>query len=242
MQKKGDVDPTSLPPAVCGCTCAAGGNPTCLNGNVSGKGGPDATCSTGPANFPANNGVCVNNMLPVTAYIQATLPGPSGGMCTPTPSVTKPSTGATSGEYCTGESAFGAGCSGTNVCALVPTGYQVCAHHGGANMGCPPGYPTAHAIGTLQDNRGCASCMCSPQTATCSGTWNFYGSMNCTGPVGVAATANGACDATGNQNLSTVFQSYMVVAQPTNVACAAPAPPAPTGGVMLNGADTICCE
>jgi hypothetical protein len=128
------------------------------------------------------------------------------------------------------------------MCALVPAGFEACVHHGGANMGCSPAYPTAHAIGTLQDDRGCASCSCGTPSATCSGTWNFYGSMNCAGAVGISTTADGACNATGNQNPATQFQSYMVVAPPTNVACAAPAQPAPTGAVTLNGADTICCE
>jgi hypothetical protein len=243
MQKTGEVDPTSLPPAVCGCTCGIGTEPSCETGNMVGSGGPTAACPMGPANFPAADGGCVTNTLSVTAFIQATLPAPTGGTCAATPTVTKPSTGATSGEYCKGQPTFGAGCSGMDACALVPTGYQACVQHGGANMGCPTGYPTAHSIGTLQDTRGCGACTCGMPTATCAdGTWNFYSSTNCMGLVGVAATINGTCDATNNPNTAEMFQSYMVVAPPTNVACAMPAQPLATGSVMLTAADTICCE
>jgi hypothetical protein len=241
-QKKVDVDPTNLGPATCGCTCGVGTQPSCDTGNIAASGGTDNTCGAGSGMLPANGGQCNTMTLPVGPYEKATPPGPTGGTCTANVSVTKPTTGATQGETCAGETAFGGGCSGTDVCALVPTGYTACLHHGGANMMCPVGYATSHAVGTLQDTRGCGNCMCAPPTATCSGNWNFFTAAGCTGAVTLSVTANGQCNATGNQNPAAMFQSNQLVATPNNTACAMPAAPMPTGTVTLTGADTLCCE
>jgi hypothetical protein len=216
--------------------------PSCVTGNITASGGNDATCSLGGEMAPANGGMCNNMSHPVTAYVKATPPGPTGGSCSAAETVTKPPTGATHGETCSGETTFGAGCSGTQVCALVPAGYSACIHHGGANMGCQAGYATPHAVGTLQDTRGCGPCMCGMPTATCSGNWDLYSSQGCTGAITLSVLANGQCDPTGNSTFSQMFQSNILVVPPTNVTCATPAPPPPTGSVMLAGADTVCCE
>jgi hypothetical protein len=243
MAKNVDVDPTNLgAPAVCGCTCAVGAPPSCEQGTFAAKGGNDSTCSLGGTNFPASGGACNNTTLPMTPFVQVTPPAAMGGMCTANGTTTKPPTGATQGEVCSGEKAFGSGCTAPQVCGLVPAGFTACVHHGGANMGCPGApYTMPHSVGTLQDSRSCGNCACGAPTATCSGFWNFYSNGGCGGAVTVQVTANGACDPT-NAQPAAMFQSNELDVQPSNVACATPAAPPSMGGVTLNGADTICCE
>jgi hypothetical protein len=230
---------------MCSCSCSATSAPSCEQGSISVKAGPDSACSAaGPLGYPASGGACNAQMINPAAFAQAVPPMATGGTCAPSAMTTRPSTGATQGQVCTGEKAFGAGCTGgQEECALVPAGYQACIHHGGANMACPAGpYSTAHAVGALQDTRGCAACACSPPTATCSpGSWAFYMNSGCTGTPGLTLTANGACNATNNQ-ATTPYQSNQFSSSPGSVDCAQPAPPSPTGTVQLGGQDTLCCE
>jgi hypothetical protein len=110
-------------------------------------------------------------------------------------------------------------------------------------MACPGApYTVQHSLGALMDTRGCGPCMCGTPTATCAGAWNFYSGPGCSGPITLSITANGACDATGNQNTSQSFQSNALDVAPTNVTCATPPTPPSNGTVTLTGADTICCN
>jgi hypothetical protein len=241
-QKKVDVDPTNLSaPAQCGCACTPGGTVSCENGNIGVKFGPDDTCSmTTAITFPGNDGNCNTQQIVVQPFSQVT-PPLSGGTCTAAPTTTVPPTGATQGEYCNGEKAFGGGCTGGQVCALAPAGYQGCIHHGG-QVACPgDGYATQHAVGTLQDTRNCSPCSCNgTPTATCAGTWTFYTSNNCSGS-SVSIPADGTCHPTSEPPPAT-YNSTVLAATPTNLACVQPAAPSPTGSVALNGADTVCCQ
>lgn len=242
-----DVDPTDLTSqATCTCTCNPSGV-SCESGNLEANGGNTSSCneSPNPVPFPANDGNCnpQNPSLPVEPYALANGPAPSGGTCTPAPTTTVPSTGATQGEYCSGENSFGAGCSGGQVCALAPSGTQACIHHGGQTS-CPGGgYGTANTVGTLSDNRGCSTCNCNgAPTATCTGaTWTLYASNDCSGS-GTVIPADGACHATGAA-AGAMSASNRYAATVSGAACGAPsAQPSPTGSVQLNGADTVCCQ
>jgi len=245
MTKTLDVDPTDLTAtAACACTCGVGSPPSCVTGNITTKAGPDNTCALGPVTYPANDGKCNTAMVAVQPFAQATPPGPTGGTCTAQTSQAVPTTGASQGEACQGEAAFGAGCSAGQVCALTPSPFAACVRHGG-QIACAggSGYTKPHAVGTLQDNRGCSPCTCAgAPTATCGpGTWTFYTSGNCTG-TGVALTANGQCDPTNVTN-NTPFASNELSATLTSASCGQPtAGPSPTGSVQLTGEDTICCE
>ena len=245
MQKNVDVDPTNLAaPAVCGCTCAAGTPPSCEQGNISTTHSQNNQCGGMVTNYPASGGVCIPQNLSVDAFVLAAQPPPAGGMCGATATVTQPTTGATQGEVCSGETTFGGGCTGTQVCALVPTGFTSCVHHGGASMACPAPYSTPHSVGTLKDTRGCGNCACSPPTATCGpASWAFFNSQDCTGSAGVTLNANDQCNGTGAAQGQTFHSNrFSSIPLPASIACATPPTPPSTGNVMLTGADTICCD
>jgi len=243
--KNVDVDPTNLAsPTVCGCTCAVGTPPSCEQGNISTTHSQNNQCGGSVTNYPASGGACIPQDLSVDAFVLAAQPPPAGGTCGATASVTQPATGATQGEVCSGETTFGGGCAGTQVCALVPTGFTSCVHHGGASMACPAPYSTPHSVGTLKDTRGCGNCACGLPTATCSaGTWAFFGSQDCTGSAGVTLDTNDQCNGTGSAQGST-FRSnqFSSIPMPGSIACATPPTPPSTGNVMLTGADTVCCD
>ena len=246
-QKNVDVDPTDLTsPATCGCTCNATAPPSCEVGNISTTHGPNNQCNAGaPMNYPANGGGCNTQNLTVDSFVLAAQPPPTGGTCTATTTVTQPPTGATKGEVCSGETTFGAGCTGGQVCGLVPTGFTSCVHHGGANMGCPAGYSTTNSVGTLQDTRGCGNCACGPPTATCTpGIWSFFDSGDCSGAVSISLQTNDQCNATGGPTPGPSYSSNRFTSTPANgsVACGTPPTPPSTGNVTLTGADTICCD
>lgn len=242
-----DVDPTDLTsPAVCGCSCTLGTSPSCENGTITVKGGPDDTCDVGPLFVPASGGACTPFMgaYQVTAFAQATGPGVSGGACTADPTQSIPSTGASQGETCGGESAFGAGCSGGQVCALSPSPFQACVHHGGQQT-CVAGsgYTQAFTVGTLQDTRGCSTCTCgATPTGTCgTATWTLYTNATC-GTVASQVVANGVCSAT-SATAGETAAAGVFAASVENVTCGQPsAMPSSTGSVMLTAGDTICCE
>jgi len=247
-QKNVDVDPTNLTaPAACGCSCAPGTPPSCETGNVSWTHGPNNQCNAGgTTNSPANGGACNMTPVAVDSFVLAAQPPPTGGTCTASASVTQPPTGATQGEVCGGEKAFGAGCTGGQVCGLVPPGFTACVHHGGANMGCPAGpYAATNSVGTIDDTRGCGACTCGAPTATCTtGTWSFFGTTGCTGPVGITLQTNDQCNPTGDPSPGPTYASNRFTSNPAggSIACAAPATPPSTGNVTLTGADTVCCQ
>ena len=236
-----DVNPTNLSsPASCSCVCGPGTMPSCEQGMISstyGTGGCNNTYTMGQA----NNGNCNQTAVSgVEQYVQAST-APAGGSCTGTVTPTVPPTGATKGEYCDGETKFGAGCSAGSVCGLAPSGFTACLHHGGTTS-CPAGYTVPSTVGTLQDTRGCGACGCGAPTATCSGHWLFFTSNNCTGSAALTLTANGTCLPTGD-NGTHPYGSNSYVASPTSVQCGAPTmQPMSMGSVMLGMADTICCE
>jgi hypothetical protein len=242
-----DVDPTDLTsPAQCGCACNVSSMPSCDTGNITAASGPDSTCGGQPTPYPANDGQCNTGpgaALKVASYVNASGPPPAGGTCNPQASDVNPSTGATQGETCGGETMFGAGCSGGQVCALAPNGYQGCIHHGG-QLAClaGSGYTQTNAVGTLNDTRGCGPCTCSgtPETTCGPGTWTFYDNGNCSGGGGLTITADGQCDKNGGDPAHT-FQSNSFSASPNQASCAPPTPPMATGSVQLQNEDTVCC-
>ena len=77
-----------------------------------------------PPGYSGNDGNCTTPTIPITIepFSQVTPPPASGGTCTPVGTTTVPPTGATQGEYCNGEKAFGGGCASGQVCALAPLG------------------------------------------------------------------------------------------------------------------------
>jgi hypothetical protein len=236
-----DVDPTSLStPAVCTCTCEASGV-SCESGNFNATGGT-FTCPIASLSFSANGGQCTVQKLPVEPFVVATLVSASGGTCSPAIAKSLPPTGATQGEYCGGETAFGGGCEAGRVCALAPSGFQACIVHSG-QLGCPgAGYASEHTVGNVQDGRGCSGCTCSgTPSATCGdGSWTFYASPNCTG-TNVSVTVDGTCHQTGQDGNST-FQSTVYTASVVDAGCAPPtAGPSPTGSAQLTAPTTLCC-
>lgn len=238
-----DVDPTDLTSqATCTCTCNPAGV-TCYGGNYGTKGGPDNTCNQAGEtfSFPGNSNCnAFGQAFTPPAYLQVTPPAP-GGSCNADPTTTVPSTGATQGEYCSGETTFGAGCSGGQVCGLAPSGTQACVHHGGQTS-CPGGgYATANQVGTIGDNRGCSACTCNGgPSGTCSGSINLYTGAGCTGTE-LSVAVDGTCDATQAPPATKYTSSQLDVNDP-GATCAPPAAqPSPTGSVQLNGADTVCC-
>jgi hypothetical protein len=241
-----DVDPTDLTsPAQCGCACNVSSSPSCNSGMITATPGNDNTCTGAGATgmFPANDGQCNVTGHTVAAFVNVSGPPPVGGTCTPQASDVNPSTGATQGETCGGETMFGAGCSGGQVCALAPSGFQGCIHHGG-QLACiaGSGYTQPNAVGTLNDTRGCGSCTCSgtPMTTCAAGSWTFYDNANCSGGGGLTITANGQCDQNSG-NPTHTFQSNAFTASPNPATCAQPTPPQPTGSVQLQMEDTVCC-
>jgi hypothetical protein len=236
------VDPTvPPPPADCGCTCSLTAPPSCEQGNITVKAGPDNTCGAGSATYPASGGACnMNANVTVLPFAQIVQPAPGGGTCMAQPTTTLPPNGSTPGEICNAEKAFGGGCAAGMECAHVPTGYQTCIHHGGANMACPAGpYVDSHAVGKLQDTRGCSACTCAAPTCS-EGNWEFFTNGSCSTPVALSLAASATCDPTGTTGAGLVTMSNKFTSVPN--ACASPVQPTPTGTVQLNMQDTICCE
>jgi len=192
------IDPTGLStPATCGCQCFAGVQPSCTHGNVVSTFGPDSTCSSTAPNLPGNDGNCNAANLTVAAFVKATAPAASGGTCVAAPTMTIPPVGGVSGSYCSGENMFGGGCSGGQVCALVPSPqFHACVRHGGSLASCPAGgYGVLHSVGMITDTRGCGTCTCSgTPTATCNGKWDFWDNNNCSGADNLEINVDGQCD------------------------------------------------
>ena len=239
-QKNVDVDPANTP-AVCGCTCALTTNPSCGAPNISAKYGNDNTCSAGPAmNYPANNGACSDQAYTVAAFVLATPPPATGGTCTATPSVTKAPVADAGGGVQRGEELRRGVRRRDGVRARAAPGSARASITAGRPT-CPGGYPTSHQVGTLQDNRGCSPCTCDHPTATCGGSWNFFGAARlqrhewrC------LSRSDGKCDPTGATAPTPSQSNQFALRRP--LGCPAPAQPTPTGGVQLGGADTICCQ
>ncbi len=247
--KNVDVDPMNLSaPASCDCICAVGAPPSCEQGSISATHGPTDQCGSAAMTYPASGGNCNKQDLSVDAFVQATQPPPAGGTCNPTTTPTVPPTGATQGETCSGQTAFGGGCPAQQTCALVPTGFTACIHHGGANMACPAGgYTTPHSVGTVTDNRGCNNaCACGAPTATCSvGSWAFFTSNDCSGTASVSLVTDDHCDPTGPAVGGATYPTNQFTSTPQagTVACGLPTTqPGATGNATLMGADTLCCE
>jgi hypothetical protein len=243
-----NVDPQNLSsPAVCSCTCSVGTPPTCETGNITSSYGTAMNaCTTPGMAIAANGGACNAQSLTVEPFVMSAQPAPSGGTCASASNTTVPPTEAGNGEYCTGETTFGAGCASGQVCALVPTGFTACIHHGGANMGCTtPGYVLQVAVGTVMDDRACSgNCICgATPTATCTpGSWDFYATNDCSGAVGAVITTNNACAAPSATG-SFMSNRFTSTATAGTVTCGAPtATPMPSGNATLAGADTLCCE
>jgi hypothetical protein len=244
-----DVDPLNLAGvSTCGCNCAVAGAPSCVAGDIVTRYGPDNTCdgeggAGTPVNYPTADGGCTAQGLFVAPFVFAEGPPPSGGSCTPEGSVIVPSTGATQGQLCGGETMFGAGCGAAQVCALVPSGYTSCILHEG-QVSCPSGvYSTPHFVGTLDDTRGCTACTCNTPTGECTpGTWAFFANPNCAGAPSISIPTDGVCTGTGAPPAGTATQSNQFRSVLTDAGCAAAAPVQPTGSVMLTNPDTVCCE
>ena len=244
-----DVDPTNLTGmTVCGCTCTLGAQPSCVAGNIVTRYGPDNACDGGNGggtlvNYATDDGGCIVKSLFVAPFVLAEQPPPSGGSCTAESTVSPPSTGATEGQLCGGQTTFGAGCGAGQVCALVPGGYQACILHAG-QVSCPTGaYGTEHSVGTLEDTRGCTACSCNPPTADCApGRWAFFANATCTGAPSIVIPTTGVCTGTGAPPAGTLTQSNQFTSVVSDAGCAAAAPVEPTGSVQLTNADTVCCE
>jgi hypothetical protein len=233
-----DVDPIDTP-ANCSCTCDVGTPPTCT-GMVSTKFGTNGTCPTGGGSAPADAS-CGTVPVSVGAYMQASNPAGSGGSCVANPSTDVPSPGSTAGEICSGQHAFGAGCSTGLVCALVPAPFSACVAKNG-QVACPAQspYTTVHYAGQLNDTRSCTNCQCGG-TPMCGLTWSFYNSPKCNANAALVLTPNGTCQATGAQ--ATAYVSNMLTGDPATATCSPPnAQPMPTGQVALNAEQTVCCE
>lgn len=239
-----DVNPTNLSsPASCSCTCGVGTPPDCEQGII------NATYGMGNCNMSftqaAGGGACHPDTggIGIDAWVAAATT-PSGGTCSASVTQTIPPDNASHGETCSGQTTFGKGCAGGQVCALVPSGFSACVVHGGV-LGCPGGaYTMANAVGAVVDSRACTGCTCAATpTATCSGTWYYYSSTtgDCTG-ASVALVADGTCHATG-QNGGQAFYSDKYVSAAANANCGAPTgQPQPTGSAALTGPSTVCCN
>jgi hypothetical protein len=177
----------------------------------------------------------------VGADVQIGNPAGSGGSCVPDAGIDAAPAGSTAGEICSGEKAFGAGCSAGMVCALAPAPFGACIAKNG-QVACPAqSYTTVHYAGQLNDTRACTACQCSG-TPMCGLTWSFYGTTNCTGNPSLVLTSDGTCQPTGLA-ATTQYSSNMLTGSAAAATCAAPAKqPTPTGQVALNAEQTICCE
>jgi hypothetical protein len=174
----------------------------------------------------------------LVAYTQLLNPPDAGGTCGPALFTTVPDAGAGQGQICGGQSQFGAGCSGAQVCALVPDSFQACVARSGQRA-CPGGYGNTHAVGAVNDTRACSVCTCNG-TPQCAAEWNFYNSPGCSGNPQISLHPDGGCQTTGSAGM--VFQSNSLVTDAGAPTCGAPSAPAtPTGALTLDNQQTVCC-
>jgi hypothetical protein len=235
-----DVDPGNVP-AQCSCTCEVGATPTCGTSVVA-QYGLTATCATASPTFTTDGG-CTNNPLVVDPFAQIAVPAATGGSCAPNTTTTLPTTGATQGQICTGESAFGGGCTGGQVCAAAPSPFAACVSHSG-QQSCPSGsYTAQHFAGTINDTRACGSCSCGgTPTAACSLTWTFYSNPNCNGS-SLPIVADNNCNQLMPAPMAGAYPSNRATVTVEDAGCAPPpAQPAPTGSVTLDNEYTVCCQ
>jgi hypothetical protein len=234
-----DVDPV-LQQASCSCTCNVGNAPTCTGHVTTMYGMGGGTCPTNGGMFAAD-GMCNYTPVTVEPFVQVGQPAGSGGTCVPNPTTTVPAAGSTRGQICSGETKFGGGCPGGQVCALAQSAFQACIAKGG-QLGCPSGaYGNVHYAGTLNDSRGCSKCNCNG-TPSCSLQWIFYNTGNCSGQVGLTLNPDGACQATMAGGM-VYYGSSRLTGSASDAGCAPPQmQPMPTGQLSINGEQTVCCQ
>jgi hypothetical protein len=232
-------------PASCGCPCSLSSSPSCVSGAIDFSFNAyygDKSCDTADS-LDANDGACTTAVVAFSTLTEVTgLPGPTGGTCTGTATMSLPSTGSTPAYVCPLSAPSGTGCSSSEECVAVGSTESQCVIESGANA-CSGAYSVAYAVGSsVTDTRGCTgACTCGPPTATCGDrSWTFYSNGNCTG----AATSidlDGSCDPTG-PSFGTVDYSYQYTATPMGTACGtATATPTPSGSLGLVAPQTLCC-
>jgi len=232
-------------PANCGCDCAIGALPSCVVGNILVDVGSVGMC-TGGVNWGANNGQCANEGATFAAAVKvASTPGPTGGICTGTPTQSVPPNGSAPVYVCTANAPPGAtGCAAGNVCTATTTHRTECIAYP-APATCPAtGYTTSHTVGTaVTDTRECAgACTCGAPTGTTCGeqTWTFYSNAGCAGS-SKSVNMDGNCDPTGAPS-GNAYQSYLYSANPVGATCGtATTMPAPIGSATLDAESTLCC-
>lgn len=208
------------------CTCGpCAAQVSCSKGTIRTLNG-HSTCTSPGSARKANDGACTN-MKP--ANWGGTLgsvepPEPEIGACS-APGVATPSAVTKTGKRLCAPSA--AACK-TTACS-PPAGLTACFVADG-NVGCPAQAPTKHLVGS-DAQLECSNCGCDV-TATCSGTFETFGSPGCGGTRVVVTSST--CTPTNGARAESYRWTGVVAA----TSCTSTAPP-PV--VTLEGERTVCC-
>jgi acyl-coenzyme A thioesterase PaaI-like protein len=153
---------------------------------------------------------------------------------------------ATAGTIgCTAANDAGAGATGDDVTACIPTsctadfcgGGSICAMAEG-DVACPSGFTLFGHVGTSVDP-GCAACACDASApGNCSGNVTGFETTNCTDGGLVHTYAVGTCNVFDN---NTDYSSVLVTLVPPDASCTT-ASAAVSGDASLAGEKTICCK
>ena len=221
----------------CDCaTCTIAQKPTCAGAvsNSYSYGGNCGSSSSALGNSPA--GQCGTDLYTgdlSTAEERYTMPGPSGGSCSPGAAVAHADRVdfAERARLCDGNSR----CSGSTCDARVTPPFRACFSSDG-DRACPAGFPEKHVVGASAAFDCASTCGCTVATRTCAPILNLYASATCAG-VPHSVPADGVC----RSGFSGSYNSYKVTTAP-DATCA------PSGGnpvannVRLDAMTTVCCR
>jgi hypothetical protein len=210
----------------CACACTLGQSPSCWTGTVDVYSGA-AFCTFKTTLQNANGGQCNAESGTLGNVARVDLLPPTGGTCTPKPTVKPTAYTATRGTVCVPTS-----CA-DDVCGVTGASLRACVARDGVQASCPPGFPERHVLGASA-TVSCTACSCAAK-ADCAGALRVYSNPNCSGS-GEVITAGAAC--ANIPGLLTSFASFKYEGTASNPRCE----PSPvTAGVSLVAAMTVCC-
>lgn len=227
--------------ATCACSCGPASGATC-SGNATLQRYGTMDCSDAPATFSvAEKPACTGAIGQVVAG--RALLAPSGGSCVGQATLDNPGFTSATRTLCQAATT-GAGCS-AGVCApRPPSGFEgrLCVMEPGDVPCTSPDYAVRTVVftGPITDERACPTCACdAPTGASCEGFIQTYPNACMSAAGGV--TLGGSCQAQSqiynasgaNYTVTSILQGACTPVDPA---------PAATGGVVGQGAITVCCS
>ncbi|MBK8720012.1 MAG: hypothetical protein IPN32_35670 [Deltaproteobacteria bacterium] len=238
-------DDVTADAVTCGCTC---GNPvgaSCATPTIRRYG--QAGCPGGQLDGTyAVAGCNINVNSPANQYWTGNAPV-TGGNCTPTPSVDKPTPSFTRRETACGIAVpDNLGCNDDEVCLappLPPYDGRVCIWAEG-DVECPADLPYQDRSvlhDDVDDQRDCSTCSCATPEGDCTGNVYLFGTNDCSENPVSSVSLIGSCNQASNLGVSSALTSAGTPPQlPVGLSCD-PSEPNPIGEILDVSPTTYCC-